>query len=264
MLILIPTYNCSESLEYTLKHSVREKSGVKYLVVDNLSTDSTRNVAEKYDVEVYINKENIGRVGNWNRCIEIAKERQYTFCKLLFAGDILHKEALDIYDYAFKDKNIGFVCGAYLVKDTDTERRITHFDREKIISPEESHVFNLSKRNWYSPPSCQAYRVSELKQIQFNPSIPWIADWKFSIDVAKNTHVFYTDKNIATFNVLSRNYYNVAKNKLSSRLEELTLISYLDEEAEGENKFIYKYLAQKLTLREILRITILKFYQKIM
>lgn len=262
ILVLIPTFNCSDSLEYTLKNSVIESLKHRFLIVDNMSTDNTVAIAKSYGIEVHENTANLGRVENWNKCLEIAKERKSEFCKLLFAGDILHKDAIDIYTSAFKDPQVGFVCGAYNVLEQGINTRISHFKREKILLPEESLKMSIKKNNWFGPPSCQAFRTKVLEGVKYNTSMPWVADWLLSIELSKITLVSYSIHSLATFNVTSRKYYKVYKAELSARLEELSVLIFLSSQYGLEHPQIYKKIAKKLTVLEIVRILGSKLFQK--
>ena len=62
------------------------------MVVDNASTDGTfalacAKAAEDPRVIVYRSPRDIGRIQNWNRCLDLAGDADYV--KLLMAGDVL-------------------------------------------------------------------------------------------------------------------------------------------------------------------------------
>jgi hypothetical protein len=61
-------------------------------VVDNCSTDGSADLLPAFDgngveVQVIRNERNLGRIGNWNRALEIAAEEGYRYATFLFVGD---------------------------------------------------------------------------------------------------------------------------------------------------------------------------------
>lgn len=97
--LALPTYNTNRILE-ALESAINQKNAPEYeiIVIDNNSTKSCvkeiiafakeRNTAK---ISVYVNKENIGMYGNWNRCIELAKAPYIVF---LHSDDLLTDSCL--------------------------------------------------------------------------------------------------------------------------------------------------------------------------
>ncbi len=81
--ICIPTYNRADLLRATLESVARQTvQPDEVLIIDNASTDNTASVAKKYRSRGfrYIrNEKNIGMAGNYNRCIELARNELFTF-----------------------------------------------------------------------------------------------------------------------------------------------------------------------------------------
>jgi hypothetical protein len=87
--ILIPTFNGGALLHRTVASCFNvglDRSRFRVIVVDNASTDASVTRLDN-DVEVYENPRNLGRIGNWNRALEIAEERGFTYAAFLFVGD---------------------------------------------------------------------------------------------------------------------------------------------------------------------------------
>ena len=93
--VLCPVFNGGALLEATVLSCA--KAGLspdryEILVVDNCSEDCAAKALPRYDsrgaaIHVHRNKENIGRVLNWNRALEIAEEEGFSFAAFLFVGD---------------------------------------------------------------------------------------------------------------------------------------------------------------------------------
>jgi hypothetical protein len=89
--IMIPTFNGGPLLHRTIGscfNASLDRSRFRVMVVDNASTDGSATRLDE-GVAVYENAENLGRVGNWNRALEIAEEEGVTYAAFLFVGDEL-------------------------------------------------------------------------------------------------------------------------------------------------------------------------------
>lgn len=76
--ICVPTFNAAKTLSYTLDSLLnQEYPNLEIIIVDNASTDETKEISLKYVKEhgfkYYQNNENIGPVDNLTKCIELAK-----------------------------------------------------------------------------------------------------------------------------------------------------------------------------------------------
>jgi hypothetical protein len=93
--ILVPTFNGGEHLAA----SVCSCEGIglaadeyEVLVLDNHSSDGSTDrlpnaLSNGARVRVIRNTENLGRIGNWNRAVEVAEERGFRWAGFLFVGD---------------------------------------------------------------------------------------------------------------------------------------------------------------------------------
>jgi len=119
--VCIPTYNygrfIGDAIESVLAQTFDD---FELVVVDNCSTDDTREIVERYaarDVRIvyYINDTNLGMVGNWNRCLELARGM---YVKILCADDVLLPECLERSVRALDEfPGAALVSGARLVVD---------------------------------------------------------------------------------------------------------------------------------------------------
>lgn len=90
--IAIPTYNAGENLIRAIRSckNIRlPKDRYEIIVVDNCSTDNSVTMLEYIKNEfsnllIYRNEQNLGRVQNWNRCIDLASGKYIIF---LFTND---------------------------------------------------------------------------------------------------------------------------------------------------------------------------------
>lgn len=110
--ICVPTYNGERYLRSCLDAAISQTfSNIEILIVDDASKDSTVDIATAYAmrdprVHVHRNNENLGLVGNWNRCLELARGR---WIKFLFQDDLLDPACIDALLKAASERNREFV-----------------------------------------------------------------------------------------------------------------------------------------------------------
>ncbi len=96
--ICIPAYNYADYLKDAIASALSQTfDDFELLIVDNCSTDGTRDVAEHYRrrdgrIVYHCNEANIGLVGNLNRCLELATGE---YIKFLCADDLLLPTCLE-------------------------------------------------------------------------------------------------------------------------------------------------------------------------
>jgi len=96
--VCIPTYNHAHFLEDATGSVLGQTfSDLELIIVDNCSTDNTRDIVEKYTaldsrIKYYWNEENIGAQNNFNRCLQYAAGE---YVKILCADDLLEPTCLE-------------------------------------------------------------------------------------------------------------------------------------------------------------------------
>jgi glycosyltransferase involved in cell wall biosynthesis len=96
--ICIPTYNGASYLAQCLDSALAQShADLEILIVDDGSRDETVAIAHEYErrdarVRVVVNAANLGLVGNWNRCLELATG---TWVKFLFQDDWLEPTCVE-------------------------------------------------------------------------------------------------------------------------------------------------------------------------
>lgn len=108
--VAIPTFNRCDLIKDAINSVLKQSySDFELIVVDNASTDKTKEVVGKFKdsrIKYFRNKKNIGMMDNWNKCIELSKGEYLTILgdddKLL--PNFLEK-SLKVH---LDNKNIGF------------------------------------------------------------------------------------------------------------------------------------------------------------
>lgn len=110
--IIIPTYNYGHYLADAIKSALAQKyQNIEVIVIDDGSTDNTKDVAKKYDVQ-YVFQENQGVSVAKNNGVELSKGE---FFVCLDADDKLHPEFVNKMLQPMKNRKIGFVRCASII-----------------------------------------------------------------------------------------------------------------------------------------------------
>lgn len=116
--ILIPVYNREKIIGESISSALAQSfTDFEIVIVDNQSTDGTWQVCEQFAeqdarIRIFRNKENIGPVRNWQRCISEAKGR---YAKLLFSDDLMAPRALELCIPFLCNEDVGFVFAPVII-----------------------------------------------------------------------------------------------------------------------------------------------------
>ena len=118
-LIAIPVFNGEAGIVSSLNSCLSQSVDIHILVIDNCSTDNTlklikKNFSKEKNITLIKNKVNVGRVGNWNLCLDFFQTSNFLYFKFLFPGDKLPKDSVSICESIFFGYNVSVVCGLYL------------------------------------------------------------------------------------------------------------------------------------------------------
>ena len=211
--VCIPTYNGSRYLEACLDSVLSQTyKNIEILVVDDGSTDNTVEILERYErndqrVRLVRNNHNLGLVGNWNRCVELAKSE---WIKFAFQDDLLREDCLERM-LAATTRPIVFCRREFLFEDGIDEETIQIykelpyitdlFGNLNEVAPE--IVWNIvlrMQKNFFGEPTSVLIHQSLFKRFgMFNPNLAQLCDLEYWIRVSTNTGFSYVDEPLATF-----------------------------------------------------------------
>ncbi|WP_293749405.1 glycosyltransferase family A protein [uncultured Paraglaciecola sp.] len=139
-LITVPVFNGEKFIGRTLDSCISQSVKTNVLVVDNVSTDKTRDIVNTYvkhysNIQLVENTSNLGRVGNWNRCLELFEQSQSDYLKMVFCGDVLLETCIEEVEKVFTHHtNLAIVAWPYVfvdaLKNTKRTPKILHQDIE--------------------------------------------------------------------------------------------------------------------------------------
>ena len=216
--VCIPTYNGARYIEACLNSVLNQTyENIEILVVDDGSTDNTLEILSRYAsrdqrVRLVTNERNLGLVGNWNRCVELACGE---WIKFVFQDDWIEPACLEIMlDAGTPHGSIvacrrNFFFGEGVTEDTRREYLqlptiSSLFPHALTISSEEysnAVVDNLTVNFVGEPTAVMLHRSIFDKFKLFNTALIQLCDFEFWTRIAVHTGIAYVPTPLATFRV---------------------------------------------------------------
>ncbi len=241
--ICIPTYNGAQYLRECLD-SVLAQTWADYevLLVDDQSTDETLEIAHAYAardprIRVLQNEHNLGLVGNWNRCIELAHGE---WIKFVFQDDLIEPRCLELMIEAATGNQSIVCCRRRFIfeEGTDAQTRQyyeTHLSLDTLfpkaceISAEDFGKAALSHIgvNFVGEPTAVMIHRSVFEKFgAFNPNLIMICDFEYWTRIAVHTGMTYVPQTLASFRVHqgSTSAFNFSARKYRIMLDALALL----------------------------------------
>ena len=239
--IFIPVYNGSEFISECIKSVLQQTyENFQICIVDNNSTDNKVNIVKQFNdkrIKLYLNKENIGALNNFSRCLDLAHS---TYFILLPCDDILEKNYLNTFiPILEKNNDICLAFGKTEIIDI----------RSKLIN---SYNINNFKKGTYkkneaiqlildnfNPIMHPIVRVEDLKKLNMSFDLKFcnFSDIKLWTSLILKNESIYIAENIVSFirshsSSLQVMYKNMNKTVFKKINDNYSNLNYF--------KFIYK------------------------
>ncbi len=220
--ICIPTYNGEKYLEQCLDSAIAQTyKNIEIIIVDDHSKDETWNIVNQYRkkderIRIYRNENNLGLVGNWNRCLELAKGE---WIKFLFQDDYLSPECINIMVEAISIEDRIISSARRLVLDESLDEKTRSYSVNQTLTFERlgivatSPVFISAKQiasfvakniciNFIGEPTVIMFRKDVIKEFGlFNPDIVQICDLEYFLRVSSKYGLKYVPQPLTYFRV---------------------------------------------------------------
>jgi glycosyltransferase involved in cell wall biosynthesis len=221
--VCIPTYNGAAYLSECLESVMRQTfAAIEILIVDDGSSDNSVFIAQEYmrvdkRIRLSVNKNNLGLVGNWNHCVDLASGE---WIKFVFQDDILTPECVTrMLDSTRPDVDLVAVHRSVIYQDGTpasvkemyekylSDHNLTNvFPNCSYISPRKFTriLIQTPDGNCIGEPTATLIRKSAFaKYGRFNPNLISLCDWEYFARIAVNTGLCYIDEPLAFFRVHS-------------------------------------------------------------
>lgn len=253
--VIIPCFNYGKYLPDAFE-SIRQQNypNIEIIVVDDGSTDDTKEIVEKNGKAKYIYQTNQGLSAARNTGIKNSKGE---FIIFLDADDILLPDAINTnLRYLKENKKTAFVSGAFEVNFTESSEII-----DKIKEVKSDHYVCLLYGNYIGVPAVVLYRRWIFDEILFDLSLKSCQDYNLYLEIARKYPVFHHTKKIASYRIHNSNMSSNIPAMLSEVLDiletqkkYLTTISEKKAYKRGKKNWKYYYcqeLYQKLLAGKI-------------
>ena len=198
--ICIPTYNCERYIQAAIESAVSdEELDAEIVVVDNASADNTVSVVRglmgdaRGRIRLFVNDQNIGMAGNFNRCLEHAHG---AYIKFLMADDLLLPGCVRKLS-CILDSNPGvsLVASARLVIDESGNSLATRRKFRKDIEISGKKVINdcLFGQNYIGEPTAVMFR-KVLMRSGFNVNMPQVLDMDMWFRLLESGNLYYVSE----------------------------------------------------------------------
>ena len=217
--ICIPTYNGESYLEKTLNSVLLQTyDDFEVIIVDDQSSDNTWEILTQYAaqdgrIHLFKNEHNLGLVGNWNRCIELA---QGEWIKFVFQDDIIRNDCLELMMNGANNNEPLIFCRRNFFFDSEIDDTIQKaymvnphieniFSGTDLISPRQiCQAVLIDSRNFFGEPTSTLIHRSVFERFGlFNSAMVQLCDLEYWIRVGVNTGVKYIPDPLVQFRVHS-------------------------------------------------------------
>lgn len=237
--ICVPTYNGEKYLRECLNSVIAQTfSDFEVLIVDDQSSDNTFCIAQEYAkkdarIRVMRNEKNLGLVGNWNRCIELA---QGEWIKFVFQDDLIAPQCLEKMLAASKPDSSIICCLRDFIFEAgtleQTQKLLNSILTLEKLFPGVTEVSaedyckvvldHLPAYNCVGEPTVVMLRRDIFNKFgYFNPHLVQICDFEFWTRIAVHTGIVYVPETLATFRVHGN--ATTAKNRSGRKYRTLIL-----------------------------------------
>ena len=232
--ICVPTYNGEKYLPDCLESIISQTfSDFELLIIDDCSNDNTVNIIQNYAekdrrIRLIQNRQNLGLIGNWNRCLENAYGE---WIKFVFQDDMIAPNCLAAMLQASRNNVPIIFSQRELLFDSNVPSKI----RKQYLA-HQTIITNLFPGNKYisinryckaildhihypginligEPTVVMLHKSVQKKFGKFNPFFLQISDEEYWTRIAVHTGLIHIEEKLATFRVhkQSTSMYNHQK-----------------------------------------------------
>ncbi|MCB0164754.1 MAG: glycoside hydrolase family 99-like domain-containing protein [Anaerolineae bacterium] len=205
--VCIPVYNGTKYLGEAIKSILNQTwTNFELIIIDDCSDEDTEAIVKSYNdprIKFLKNKDRLGLVGNWNRCLEEAKEK---YICIFHQDDVMMPDNL-VKKIKILEENVsvGMVhSNVYQIGPTgNLLSKWWYFkpDPNEATVQSGSQVFNklLWGVNTVCCPSVVIRRESYEKLGGFDPQLPFTADWEMWLRLALFYDIAYLPEGLVEY-----------------------------------------------------------------
>jgi glycosyltransferase involved in cell wall biosynthesis len=243
--VCIPVFNglkyLSQCLDSVLKQSF---SDFEVIVLDDCSTDGSFGLLQEYAktdkrIKLFKNKENIGLVDNWNKCISLASGK---WIKFLFQDDFWTPNCLEIiyfksqlgYSFIFHGRNFLIDNNVKpFIKEFYESEKVNEYNGLKGINEIPFEKINqlVSQSlcfNFFGEPSNVTFKKDLVNEVGFFDSrLVQLCDYEYWVRLTSSYGAYYIPEKLSTFRVhgqATSTQNSISKNFRFNYLDKLIIL----------------------------------------
>lgn len=252
--ICIPTYNGAKFLSECLESAIAQTyANVEILIVDDCSSDNSVQIAGGYAerdgrIKVYVNEENLGLVGNWNRCIENANGE---WIKYLFQDDVLYPECVQQLMSEARIQNVRFIAcdREFIFDDAICDEMRDRYKKNRSVINEflgpargasaanyAERVLRRFSNNYVGEPTATLLHRSLIEECGgFNEEFQQVCDVEFWARAASHDGLAYVPAPLAAFRVHGSAMSAINRGSNAFRSGALDALALIDSALEDDS-----------------------------
>lgn len=239
---MIPTYNSGIELSSAVSSIIDiglDTSDYRILISDNNSSDNSiellhLNIDINVDITIHKNKTNIGRIKNWNNCLQLARSISCKYGIFVFTNDnLIPNSHLNKIIEQIKDISYSVIFTPYEIDYGHTKkivRQLTLSD-EVVKGKRFIELFVSRGRFPFAPLQANIFNL-ERSKFYFNEEYPLVSDQMMVVEYLHNTMKDVLIVNKPFFS------WNNDKNRMHNKVEYSKLVI---EEINLFNRVTSKY-----------------------
>ena len=242
LMVVIPVHNGKGMIERTLDSLIAQSwADFEVVVIDNMSDDGTEEIIKEYIKRIsllsstkiklkYIkNKHNLGRIGNWNKALDVFRESKTDLCKIMFVGDTIEPDCLAKQMARITPDTQMITCAHTVINEDGGSYVMKHKNINTILNAKAALELSLKKGNWFAGTmGCVLFSKEALKDIKFPNGMEWAGDWQFWCKMCMNTNIFFLAEPLANFYKDSRKGYKRMAGSSQAFFEENLVKEYIE------------------------------------
>ncbi len=216
--IVIPTFNREDLIGQTLQ-SVADQTSKPFevIVVDNASTDKTSEIVKRYEkfgIKYHRNQTNLGMVGNYNKCIELATGDYVSF---LHSDDLISPLWYETFEKIIKKHPADlYNCSSCVIDAKNIISYIFHTFPKNTFVPKSKTLTMLLKHDCplIAPIGATVFSKTMIhKCTPFEPSLVTEADALVSMKAISQSNFYYIHKVLFGHRFHSMQTFDLTKHK---------------------------------------------------
>ncbi len=266
--ISIPAYNSAATIAKTIESILAQTyTELEINVIDDQSKDHTLEVVRQFTdprIHVYENEVNLGMVGNWTKCLEVASGK---YVKLVCADDLLDETAIEREVMALEG-NPSAVMAESDTRLVDINGKKTgefhRYHKSGLVPGKKIAKTSIIWNNFFGAPVNNLIRKSVFDEIgYFDKDFTYILDFEMWTRIACTGDVFIIHELLNSFTIRhDSNTGNLIGSDRKTYVDEHSKLVYKYKESLGLSAFQCKFSVWFRKFRNVVIGVYLKLFSK--